>query len=68
MTVTYITSGQAPPLQTTFIATSAEQPPQTTYVEVIEDPRAQRSYNRWTNKHSAHSATVGKFKGWNTEA
>ncbi|XP_030571925.1 D-xylose-proton symporter-like 2 [Drosophila novamexicana] len=59
MTVTYITSGQAPPLQTTFIATSAEQPPQTTYVEVIEDPRAQRNYNRWTNKHSAHSATVG---------
>lgn len=57
MTTTYITTGQQG--QPTYIATGPSLPPQLTYVEVIEDPRTGRNYNRWTNKHSAHTATVG---------
>ncbi|KAH8403417.1 hypothetical protein KR215_003795 [Drosophila sulfurigaster] len=59
MTTTYITTSQAP-MQTTVITTGpGPQRPQPTYIEVIEDPRTSRSYNRWSNKHSAHTATVG---------
>ncbi|XP_034484575.1 D-xylose-proton symporter-like 1 [Drosophila innubila] len=57
MTTTYITTGQSG--QTTVITTGPGQPPQPTYIEVIEDPRTSQSYNRWTNRHSAHTATIG---------
>lgn len=60
---TIIISGQAPGAKPTFVATSAPQP-QLTYIDVIEDPRTQRGYNRWTNGHNAHSATVGKSPEW----
>lgn len=59
MATTFVISGQAPGVQPAFVATSAPQP-QLTYIDVIEDPRTQRGYNRWTNGHNAHTATFGK--------
>ncbi|EDW15133.1 probable polyol transporter 3 isoform X1 [Drosophila mojavensis] len=58
MATTYVISGPAPGVQPAFVATSAPQP-QLTYIDVIEDPRTQRGYNRWTNGHNAHTATFG---------